>query len=193
MPAGGPISCDRRSEPWRTAGAAGPRAGAGARPRRPPRRAPIAARRPQLSCTRRSTRRSSGAPCSTRIHARTAAPAISRSRRETGSGVASDRGGYGDEHERVERQDREPAVPDAAEADDGRGEVAVHDPREPVARVVVLQQRLGARRDDHRAGRDERERADRRRRAPQRRREREAEERQQRDQEARPGRPAAER
>ena len=45
------------------------------------------------------------------------------------SGVASDRGRDGDQHERIERHDREPAVADAAEADDGCGEVAVHDPR----------------------------------------------------------------
>ena len=40
--------------------------------------------------------------------------------RRAGSRVASDRRRGRDEHERVERDDREPAVPDAAEADDGR-------------------------------------------------------------------------
>ena len=59
------------------------------------------------------------------------------------------------------------------------GEVAVPDSREPVARVVVLEQRLCARCDDHRTGGDERERADGCRRTPQRRSEREDEERQQ--------------
>jgi hypothetical protein len=59
--------------------------------------------------------------------------------------------------------------------------------------VVVREQRLGARRDDHRAGRDACERSDRRRSPAKGRCEREAEERQQRDQEARSRDPAAER
>ena len=121
MPAGGPISCDRRSGRWRTARAEGPPGEAGAPPRRPPSKSRIAASRPQLSCTRRSTRRSSGAPCSTRSQARTAAPAITRSRRETGSRVAMIAAAAATSTSAIERHDREPAVSDAAEADDGRG------------------------------------------------------------------------
>ena len=97
------------------------------------------------------------------------------------------------EHEPIERKDREPPVADPAETDDRRGEVAVHDPRQPVSRVIVLQQRLGARRDNHRARRDQREHADGRGCAAKRRCEREDEERQQRDQKARSGHPTAER
>src|SRR5581483_2803088 len=44
---------------------------------------------PQLSCTSRSTRSSSGAPCSTTIHAATAASAVTRSRRTSGRRVAA--------------------------------------------------------------------------------------------------------
>ena len=61
---------------------------------------------------------------------RRAAPAIARSRRETGNRVASSAAAAPRRAtKRVERHDREPAVPDAAEADDRRGEVAVPDPR----------------------------------------------------------------
>jgi type II secretory pathway component PulJ len=104
-----------------------------------------------------------------------------------------DRGTGGDHRERVERQDRQPAVTHAAEADDRGGEVAVADPRDPVMGVVVREQRLRARRNEHRARGYEREQADCRRPAPQHGREREAEEGQQRDQKPRPRHPPAER
>ena len=62
-----------------------------------------------------------------------------------------------------------------------------------MVRVVVLQERLGGRRDRHGPGRDEGQRAHGRGRAPQRRRDCPGEERQERDQEARARHPAAQR